>query len=333
MGVLRLSYIPPFLFCIVQFVAVSNLACDEANLLSLQEKIKGVMSCHSDDFQSQDLDDTYEEHTKSAGEKRKKFDTKFFDEKDEEHEKTRKIFLENVKKSWEVQLSNDQKTDMENLAEQENFSDKQQCTLFDKLEHIIVPSIKFVDVPLSSVVNTLSAISEKYDTANDGCDHGINVVLINKTNAENPLINLTLKNITMYRIVELVAQSSGFKFDITDDAVVFYHHDRSDDIIDTKFFPISRATLVRLTGMQGINHHNGLNGSDETVNDEEQAILSFLKRAGICFNDSKNCSLAFDGSQIIVTNTNRNLKKIGDILKSQHPPLPLMGGVGVGSVI
>lgn len=57
----------------------------------------------------------------------------------------------------------------------------------------------------------------------------------------------------MYRIVELVAQSSKFKFDITDNAVVFYHHDRSDDIIDTKFFPISRATLVRLTGIQGIN--------------------------------------------------------------------------------
>ena len=97
----------------------------------------------------QDFDDTHEEHTKSTGEKRKKFGSKFFDEKDEEHEKTRKIFLENVKKSWEVQLSNDQKTDLEDLVEQENFSDKQQCTLFDKLEHIIVPSIKFVDVPLS----------------------------------------------------------------------------------------------------------------------------------------------------------------------------------------
>jgi general secretion pathway protein D len=59
--------------------------------------------------------------------------------------------------------------------------------------------------------------------------------------------------------------------------------------------------------MQGINHHNG---SDETINDEEQAILFFLKLAGISFNESKNCSLAFDGSQIIVTNTNRNLKKI-----------------------
>lgn len=316
MGVLRLSCIPPFLFCIVQFVVVPNLACDEANLLSLQEKIKDVVSCHPDDVQTQSLNNICEKHTKSTGEKRKKFGSKFFDEKDEEHEKTRKIFLENVKKNWEVQLSNDRETDPDDLvSEQKNFADKQQCTLFDKLESIIVPSIKFVDVPLSSVVNTLSAISEKYDAANDGCDHGINVVLINKTNAENPLINLTLKNVTMYRIVELVAQSSGFKFDVTDDAVVFYHHDRSDDIIDTKFFPISRATLVRLTGMQGINHHNGLNGSDETVNDEEQAILSFLKRAGISFNESKNCNLAFDGSQIIVTNTNRNLKKIGDILK------------------
>ena len=104
MGVLRLSYIPPFLFCIVQFVAVSNLACDEANLLSLQEKIKDVVSCHPDDAQTQSLNNICEKHTKSSVAKRKKFGSKFFDEKDEEHEKTRKIFLENVKKSWEVQL-------------------------------------------------------------------------------------------------------------------------------------------------------------------------------------------------------------------------------------
>ena len=142
MGVLKLSCIPLFLFYIVSFFVVPSLACDEANLLFLQEKIKDVVSCHPDDVQTQNLNNICEQYTKSAEVKRKKFGSKFFDEKDEEHEKTRKIFLENVKKSWEVQLSNDRKTDMENFVEQENFSDKQQCTLFDKLEHIIVPSIK-----------------------------------------------------------------------------------------------------------------------------------------------------------------------------------------------
>ena len=77
MGVLRLSYIPLFLFYIVSFFVVPSSACDEANLLSLQEKIKDVVSCHPDDAQTQSLNNICEKHTKSAEAKKKKFDTIF----------------------------------------------------------------------------------------------------------------------------------------------------------------------------------------------------------------------------------------------------------------
>jgi hypothetical protein len=68
--------------------------------------------------------------------------------------------------------------------------------------------------------------------------------------------------------------------------------------------------LVRLKGIQDINHHiyKKLNSSGNFV-DEEQAIKDFFQRAEINFKDIAASNLAFDGSQIIVTNTCKNLKK------------------------
>jgi general secretion pathway protein D len=172
-------------------------------------------------------------------------------------------------------------------------------------------------MPLSSVVEALASIAEKNDTAGDGAAKGVNFVVLSLNNGpkDDPPVTLNLKNISLYRLIEFVAKSVGYQFDVGADAVVFYRQAMSSDVVETQFFPVSRATLVRLTGMQGINHHGQRDGdSIETVGDEELAIKDFFQRAGVNFKDVPGSDLAFDGAQIIVTNTCRNLKKIGDIL-------------------
>jgi general secretion pathway protein D len=186
--------------------------------------------------------------------------------------------------------------------------------LLDKVSNINIQKIRFIEMPLSRVVESLASVSE---SGENGVVGGVNFVLIGLQKGEpEPTVTLNLKNISLYRVIELVAKYVSYKFDVTKDAVIFYKNNSVDDIVEMQFFPVSRATLIRLTGTQGINHHGQKNlNFCENIADEERAIKDFFQRAGVDFIGIPGSSLAFDGSQIIVANTGRNLKKINNILK------------------
>lgn len=189
--------------------------------------------------------------------------------------------------------------------------------LSQKIHEIIIPHIQFSNAPLSNVIDTLSNYAEQYQTSDSGTSQCINFILLD-AGADKAAhdISLNLKNLSLYRVIELISQSANLQFDITHDTVIFYHKSRVEDIVETEFFPISRATLIRLTGVQTINHHDmSYNDNHNTIIDDERAIKEFFHRAGINFSDSTTNSLAFDGAQIIVTTTHKNLEKIGRILQ------------------
>ena len=48
---------------------------------------------------------------------------------------------------------------------------------------------------------------------------------------------------------------------------------------------------------------------------EEEALKSFLQRAGVPFDRVPNANLALSDGQLIVTNTTRNLEKVRNILR------------------
>lgn len=200
--------------------------------------------------------------------------------------------------------------------------------MLDKLNRIVLPSVNFSGMELGRVVNTLSVVSEEFDQTGSS-PKGVNIVLVDPS-AANPLVNLTLRNLTLKRVLDFITDSVGYQYEVQADAVVV-RPGGEQSALDTQFFPVSRSTVLRMTGRGGqvssgsggstYDPITGLGGSAAggasaapNVESEGQGIRNFLQLAGVSFENTPGSTLAFDGSQLIVTQTGRNLERIRNIL-------------------
>ncbi|HEY8993058.1 MAG TPA: type II secretory pathway, component PulD, partial [Lacunisphaera sp.] len=183
--------------------------------------------------------------------------------------------------------------------------------LMERLDRIILPSVNFSGMELSRVVNTLSLVSQEYDPG-DSAPKGVNIVLVDPANA-NPVINLTLRNLTLKRVLDFVTRAVGYQYEVQADVVVVRPGGGQSDM-ETQFFPVSRPTVLRMTGRSSIRSGEPVAGPAPSVEGEGQAIRSFLQLAGVDFEGVPGSTLAFDGSQIIATQTTRNLERLRNIL-------------------
>ena len=194
------------------------------------------------------------------------------------------------------------------------------AALMEKLNAIVLPTVNFSGMEISRVINTLGVLSEEFDQTGAG-PKGVNIVLIDPTGT-NPTVNLTLRNTSLKRLLDFVTNSIGYQYEIQADAVVV-RPGGEKSILETNFFPVSRSTVLRLTGKNptagsrptGDPLAGGGAGAPPTaVEGEGQAIRNFLQLAGVNFDNVPGGALAFDGSQLIVTQTPRNLVRVRNIL-------------------
>lgn len=201
-------------------------------------------------------------------------------------------------------------------------SDAGLSPMLEKLNGIVLPNVSFSGMELSRVVNTLSVISEEFDHSGSA-PKGVNIVLVDPSGA-NPLVNLTLRNLTLKRVLDFITDSVGYQYEVQADAVVV-RAGGEQSALDTQFYPVSRSTVLRMTGRGGqapagstfdpITGTGGpAGGGAANVESEGQAIRNFLQLAGVSFENTPGSTLAFDGSQLIVTQTGRNLERIRNIL-------------------
>ncbi len=193
--------------------------------------------------------------------------------------------------------------------------------MLQKLNSIIIPSVSYGDMELSRVVNSLNELSLRFDTGFE--EKGVNIVLIDPKKV-NPKINITLRNLSLKRVLDFVVDSVGFQYDVEVDAVVIRPGEGgAASNLETEFFPISRSTFIRMTGI-GVGEDPGVvlddpflpvsPGISDGGVDEAGAIQNFLQQAGVDFVGNPGSSLAYDGSSMIVTQTKRNLDRIRNIL-------------------
>ncbi len=188
-----------------------------------------------------------------------------------------------------------------------------------KLSEIIIPNISFPDpgVPLSQAINTLSVLSVDYDKSTDG-KKGVNMVLFDG-GSETKNVTLTLRDLSLGRILDLLTQQAGYQYDIENDTVVIRKANNATATMDTLDFPITSATVTRMIGYKATG---GAGGSDDPFGggggavggseNNEEPIKQFLIKAGVEFGPG--ATLAFDGTKLWVTNTRRNLDKVRNIL-------------------
>lgn len=194
--------------------------------------------------------------------------------------------------------------------------------LQEKLSSIVLPSVNFSGMELGRVVNTLSVISEEFDRSSAG-PKGVNIVLLDQGNS-NPVVSITLRNLSLRRVLDLITGAVGYQYEVRTDVVVV-RPDGEQSTLETAFFPVSRPTVLRMTG-KGSSPTGGTDprtgalpaAPAASVESEGQAIRNFLQMAGVSFEGVPGSTLAFDGSQLIATQTPRNLERIRNILNRYH---------------
>lgn len=190
-----------------------------------------------------------------------------------------------------------------------------------KLNEIVLPNVSFTRAEIGQVVAALSAISEDYDETGQS-PKGVNIVLLDPAN-QTPTVTLTLRQASLKRVLDFVTESIGYQYELQVDAVVLRPGGETT-ALDTAFFPVTRATVLRMAGHRagggaprvesfspaGASHEAG--GVSHPADGE--AVKRFLQQAGVDFQSVAGASLAYDGSALIVTQTARNLDRIRNIL-------------------
>lgn len=227
-------------------------------------------------------------------------------------EKTRSQMLEEVAKAWQrpgVFVEKDPLTNPD-----KNGGDVE---LAKKLDSIIIPIVSFSGVELSRVVSTLSAYSEEFDPAKKG----VNLVLSSPLDgAQVPLVNITLRNLSLKRILDIVTENVQYEYIVQRDLVMIKPSGANNISLTTDEFPVSQAALSRMTGAGAASSSSAPASSDPfapaptssgggSSGGEADAIKRFLSASGVNF-DVPGSNLAYVGGKIIVTQTGRNLERI-----------------------
>ncbi|MDA0848185.1 MAG: hypothetical protein O2827_00325 [Verrucomicrobia bacterium] len=230
-------------------------------------------------------------------------------------DKTRATMMNAVDNSWD----RPKVFQIENSVTAEEVS---APSLQRKLESIKLPKINFTGMELTRVIESLSELSLEYDSEGEG----VNMVALFNPSESNPKVNITLRNLSLDKILQFVTQQVNFTYEVGADAVTIQASDAiggSSSTI-TEFFPLSRATVVRLTGFR--DTQGGSNQDDPfadtsasaipSVDQEKDALQKFFQNAGVNFEGVVGSSLAFDGEQLIVTQTPRNIERLRTILRN-----------------
>ena len=232
-----------------------------------------------------------------------------------DHEKSREHLLEDVVQSW-------QRPRAAPTPAPAQSDSPISPPLQEKLESIIVPAVNFTNLELNRVVPALSALAEEFDAADRG-SKGVNLVLLDPANA-NPPVTITLRNLSLKRVLDFVTDAIGYQYEVEADAVVI-RPGGERSVLTTEVFPVPRATVIRMLGTGARPAVRG-NRPPETAESQDPApppdltsnLRQFLERAGVSFEGVAGSNLAYDGSAIIVTETPRNLERIRAILRRYH---------------
>ena len=190
-----------------------------------------------------------------------------------------------------------------------------------KLNQIVIPQVNFSGMELTRVIETLSELSVEYDNESQG----VNIVPLFNPNEDNPRVNISLRSLSLDRILQFVTQQVNFTYEVGADAVTVAPSfgPAGGQSTVTEFFPITAGTVIRLTGFGDSGASSAVVDpfapaaatSGPSSDDKTDALQAFFQRAGVNF-EIPGASLAFDGEQLIATQTRQNLDRMRTILRN-----------------
>ncbi len=236
-------------------------------------------------------------------------------------EKTRSLMIDEVAKGWQrpgvfVEKPQDSRVQVRVGSD----------VLLAKMDSIIIPSVSFTGIELGRVVSTLSALSAEYDERSPESAKGVNLVLGNQLpGAAVPQVNITLRNMSLKRILDIITENVGYQYEVQPDLVLIKPSGTDVNLVNEQF-AVSKSAITRMTGAGSSSASTPAASADPFApapaagggggggGGESEGIRRFLQAAGVPFDTVPGASLAYDGASILVTHTSRNIDRIRNIL-------------------
>ncbi len=195
-----------------------------------------------------------------------------------------------------------------------------------KLEDIVIPIINLKDATIDKAVETLSLLSAEFDPEGKG----LNMVTLDADQGKP--ITLYMRNASLKTILDYVARSSNFRYEIVNGTVEV----SPGTVItsaETREFTLVSETVLKMTGRGGSRRTTDTNAGgvwggaaggvgagveEHAASADEEALKNYFKRYGILF-DTPGYGLSYNGNDTLtVTHTPRNLERIYRILQEKR---------------
>ncbi|HVU17450.1 MAG TPA: hypothetical protein VHD32_11020 [Candidatus Didemnitutus sp.] len=181
--------------------------------------------------------------------------------------------------------------------------------LQERLEGTRIPEVLFDHLELRRAVAALAELSRSKSDSG-GPEGGVNFSLIDPEGL-NPPVTVSLHDLSLARVVDIVVESVGFAA-VNRGDVIEIRPATGVGALDTRIFPVAHDLIARLSGKSA---DPKTRSTPPSLDSDAIALRGFLQLAGVNFEGTPGSALAFDGSAAIVTQTVRNLARIGAILK------------------
>jgi general secretion pathway protein D len=186
-----------------------------------------------------------------------------------------------------------------------------------RMKGISIPSANLKEMKLDRVIETLGELSVSYDKD----QKGVNFVLIDPEK-KNPEVSLSLREMTLDRVLEQVLRSVNFSYSVNN-GVVEIRADSTNQDAETEFFPLSKQSLARMTGIGAAVSGGAASpfggagaGADAGGSPEVDGLKRYFRSAGIDFTaEGAGTGIGYDGVQLIVTHNRRTLERIRNIVR------------------
>ena len=111
------------------------------------------------------------------------------------------------------------------------------------LDDIKVPQVRWDEVPLRRVSHALAELAQEFGPEEH--DLAVNIVVYDPEERD-PAVTLSLRGLTLKRILELVATQAGAQLDIQSDVAILRVDAERQDHLRTEIIPVSRHTVRQL---------------------------------------------------------------------------------------
>lgn len=213
-------------------------------------------------------------------------------------------------------------------------------SLYDKLQSTIVSYVSWEDSNIFSVISELRELSIEAD------EEKIGINILSKISSEAssiPNVTLRFTNIPLIELVKYVCQATGLNYSVENNTLSI--GDKGVTPVATRRFPIKNDFYNSIVGggagsssvdlldpdAEGgdlgedfITESEGVGSAGQAARSDDAALKEYFSNAGVIFGPDSKITYNARNTQLVVTNTPEQLRKIKDLIDQLDIATPMI---------